>query len=162
MVSGSPTPAEARKRNRKAFDLFWAAYPRKVAPSEAERTFSDMVSQGVNPDHLIAKARAYARTVDPANLRYVPAPHSWLRQGRYDDEDLFTNQVEQEREWFRQCWRDINVRAIENRYHVTFDKQYPPEEMKDVDAIKLWYRETARAWITQMASEKINDAAANS
>lgn len=161
-MSGSPTPAEARKRNRKAFDLFWAAYPRKVAPSEAERTFSDMVSQGVNPDHLIAKARAYARTVDPANLRYVPAPHSWLRQGRYDDEDLFTNQVEQEREWFRQCWRDINVRAIENRYHVTFDKQYPPEEMKDVDAIKLWYRETARAWITQMASEKINDAAANS
>lgn len=162
MVGEQPTPAEARKQNRKAFDLFWAAYPRKVAPSEAERTFSDMVSQGVNPDHLIAKARAYARTVDPANLRYVPAPHSWLRQGRYDDEDLFTNQVEQEREWFRQCWRDINVRAIENRYHVTFDKQYPPEEMKDVDAIKLWYRETARAWITQMAGEKITDAAASS
>lgn len=161
-MTGQPTPAEARRQNRKAFDQFWAAYPRKVAPTEAERTFSDIVSQGVTADHLIAKARAYASTVDPANLRYVPAPHSWLRQGRYDDEDLFTNQVEQEREWFRQCWRDINVRAIENRYHVTFDKQYPPEDMKDVDAIKLWYRETARAWITEMASAKVNEVAANS
>lgn len=135
--------------------MFWAAYPRKVAPTEAERVFSEMVEQGISPDHLITKARAYGRTVDPADMRYIPAPHAWLRQGRYDDEDLFTNQVEQEREWFRQCWRDINVTAVENRYHLTFDKQYPPEDMKTAEAINLWYREKARAWIASVAQEKI-------
>lgn len=148
------TPAEARRRNRQAFDMFWSSYPKKIAPTEAERAFTEMVQRGVNPEHLISKARAYAKTVDPADLRYVPAPHSWLRQGRYDDEDLFTNQVEQEREWLRQCWRDINVRAVENRYHIRFDKVYPPEDMTDADAINLWYRETARAWISKVAMEK--------
>lgn len=145
----------ARKQNRKAFQMFWDAYPRKVAPTEAERVFSEIVMTQEDADVLIKKARAYAATVDPNDLRFVPAPHAWLRQGRYDDEDLFTNQVSQEREWFRQCWRDANVKAIENRYHITFDKQYPPEDMKDPESIRVWYRETARAWITKIYEEII-------
>ena len=149
------TPSEARRKNRKAFDMFWAAYPKKVAPTEAERVFSDIVERGTDPEYLIKKARAYAATVDPADLRYVPSPHSWLRQGRYDDADLFTNVVEQEQEWLRQCWRDVNVKAVENRYHVRFEKQYPPEDMHDADAIRLWYQETARAWITAIYEEMI-------
>lgn len=154
-MTGGKTPAEIRRKNRKAFDLFWSAYPRKVAPTEAERVFSDIVQSGQDPEYLIQKARYYAATVDPNDLRYVPAPHAWLRQGRYDDEDLFTNQASQEREWFRQCWKDCNVKAIENRYHVTFEKQYPPDGMQDADAIKLWYRETARAWISKTYEEMI-------
>jgi hypothetical protein len=149
------TSSADRALNRGAYDQFWAAFPRKVAPTEAERAFSEVVQRGVSPDLLVAKARAYAATVDPSDLRFVPSPHSWLRQGRYDDQDLFTNQLEQQREWFRQCWRDCNVKAVEDRYHITFDKVYPPEEMTDVDAIKLWYRETARAWISEMAGEKL-------
>jgi hypothetical protein len=154
------TPGEARKRNRAAYDQFWSAYPKKIAPTEAERAFSETVERGIDPELLIKKARAYAASVDPSDLRYVPSPHSWLRQGRYGDADLFTNQIEQEHEWFRQCWRDANVKAIENRYHVTFDKSYPPEEMTDANAIKLWYRETARAWITQVASDRLNSGMA--
>lgn len=147
------TPAEARRKNRKAFDLFWAAYPRKVAPTEAERAFSEIVEAGTNPEHLIVKARSYSQNLNPADLRYVPAPHAWLRQGRYDDADLFSNQIEQEREWFRQCWRECNVRAVENRYHIIYEKQYPPDDMTDPEAIALWYRETARAWITKTFEE---------
>ena len=153
----SPTPSETRKLNRGAYDQFWAAYPRKIAPTEAERAFSEVVQRGVSPELLVAKARAYAATVDPSDLRFVPSPHSWLRQGRYDDEDLFTNQREQQNEWFRQCWRDCNVKAVEDRYHIIFDKQYPPEDMTDVEAIKLWYRETARAWIAEIASAKLRE-----
>lgn len=152
------TTGEDRRKNRPAYDQFWSAYPKKIAPTEAERAFTEIVSKGIDPEFIIKKARSYAATVDPADLRYVPAPHAWLRQGRYDDQDLFTNQASQEREWFRQCWRDCNVKAIENRYHITFDKQYPPDEMTDADAIKLWYRETARAWIAQVAQEKTKAA----
>lgn len=147
------TPAQARKKNRPAFDQFWAAFPKKVAPTEAERVFTDLVERGADPEHLIKKARAYAATVDPADMRYVPSPHSWLKQGRYDDADLFTNQVEAEKEWFRQCWRDVNVKAVENRYHVTYEKQYPPDEMSDTAAIAFWYKEKARQWIAQVCEE---------
>lgn len=154
MVTGL-TPSQARKKNRAAFDQFWKAYPKKIAPTEAERVFSDIVESGVEATHLIKKARAYALTVDPNDLKYVPSPHSWLKQGRYDDADLFTNQLEAEKEWLRECWRTANVKAVEDRYHVTFEKQYPPDEMTDPKAIKLWYQETARAWISKIVEEQI-------
>lgn len=149
------TPGEARKKNRAAFDMFWKAYPKKIAPTEAERVFSEVVEKGADPDYLIKKARAYALTVDPTDLKYVPSPHSWLKQGRYDDADLFTNQLEAEKEWLRECWRTANVKAVEDRYHVTFDKQYPPDDMADPAAIKLWYQETARAWISKVVEEQV-------
>ena len=154
MVTGL-TPSQARSRDRAAFDEFWKAYPKKIAPTEAARVFSEIVETGVDPMHLIKKARAYALTVDPTDLKYVPSPHSWLRHGRYDDVDLFANQFEAEKEWLRECWRTVNVKAIENRYHVTFEKQYPPEDMDNPKAIKLWYQEMARAWISQIVEEQI-------
>lgn len=149
------TPSQARNKNRGAFDQFWKAYPKKIAPTEAERAFTDIVEKGADPDYVIKKARAYALTVDPTDLKYVPSPHSWLRQGRYDDLDLFTNQLEAEKEWLRECWRTANVKAVEDRYHVTFEKQYPPEEMTDPKAIKLWYQEMARAWISKIVEEQV-------
>jgi len=156
MVSEKPlTGRAAREKNREAFKLFFSAYPKKTANAEAERTFTEIVENGVSPDLLIQKARAYARTVDPSNLKYVPAPHSWLKFGRYEDQDLFSNQAEQEREWLRECWRNCNIKAVENRYHVIYEKDYPPDDMTDPDAIALWYRETARAWITKVYEEMI-------
>lgn len=149
------TPAEAKRRNSEAFKLFWDAYPRKTAKAEAERVFSELVQIPADADHLIKMAREYAARVDPKDMTYVPAPHSWLRQGRYDDADLFTNDVTQQREWFRQCWREANVKALEQRFHITFEKTYPPEDMTDSEAIRLWYRETARAWIAKIAKEKM-------
>lgn len=152
----SLSPAEARKRNRAAFDKFWQAYPRRVAPTEAEREFTNVLSSGkVTADELIAKARAYGSSVDPSDLRYVPAPHAWLRQGRWGDEDLFVNKAQQQQEWFRQCWREANVTAVENKFCIKFPTQYPPENITDVESIKRWYRETARAWIAEVAREKL-------
>lgn len=154
-MTGPLKPSEIRAKNRRAYDLFWAAYPKKVAPTEAERAFSEVVERGADPEHLIKKARAYAESINPADMRYVPSPHAWLRQGRYDDVDLFTNEIEQEHQWLRQCWRDANVTAVEERFHIKFEKAYPPEGMLDTDAINLWYRETARAWITKVYEEMI-------
>lgn len=135
--------------------LFWNVYPKKIAPTEAERAFTDVVVAGADPEHLVKKARAYALTVDPTDLKYVPSPHSWLKQGRYDDEDLFSNQLEAEKNWLRAQWVSANVKAVEDRYHVTYEKQYPPEDLTDPAALKLWFRETARAWITSIKDERV-------
>lgn len=149
------TPGEAKRRNSAAFKLFWEAYPKKIAKAEAERVFSELVQIPADADHLIKMAREYAARVDPKDMMYVPAPHSWLRQGRYADEDLFANKAQQQQEWFRQCWREANVTAVENRFCIKYPTQYPPETITDVEAIKRWYRETARAWIAEVAKEKL-------
>jgi hypothetical protein len=154
-VSGGETPAQIRAKYRSAFEQFYRVYPRRVAPTEAERVFADLCARGTDPAYLIARAKAYAETVDPKDMRYVPAPHSWLKQGRYEDEDLFTNQREQELVWLRECWRKADVKAVESRFFVTFPKQYPPEEITDPDAIRLWYKAAAQAWITQVVREKL-------
>lgn len=157
-MTGPLTPGQARIRHRKAFDEFYRAYPRKVSPTEAERAFTDLCEREGDtnfPAMLIAKAKAYALTVDPSDLKYVPAPHSWLRQGRYDDQDLFTNKREQELQWLRDCYRRADVKAVENRFQVAFPKQYPPDDMTDPAAIKLWFKATAQQWITQIAIDKL-------
>lgn len=125
---------------------------------DAELAFADLAVTEEDAKVLIQKARSYAASVEGTDLKFVPAAHSWLRAGRYDDPDLFTSNTEQEREWFRQCWRDVNTKAVENRYHVRFDKQYPPDDVTTADAISTWYRETARAWISQIAQEKLSGA----
>lgn len=149
------TPAQIRAKYRSAFEQFYRAYPRRVAPTEAERAFADLCSRGAEPEHLIAKAKAYATTVDPKDMKYVPSPASWLKQGRYDDEDLFVNKRQQELIWLRECWRKADIRAVENRFHVTFPKQYPPEDITDPAEIKLWFKAAAQLWITQIAQEKL-------
>jgi hypothetical protein len=147
------TPSELRNKHRKQFESFWAAYPRKVAPAEAEKTFAEMVEyRGLDPVHVINAARNYA--LSGPDLQYVPAPHSWLKQGRYDDADLFTDEQAAQRNWLVQQWKTANVKAVENRYHVTMPKSYPPEDIAKED-IPFWYREKCREWITEIYKEKV-------
>lgn len=149
------TTSAARLHNHPAFLLFWNAYPKRIAPTEAERAFTEVVSAGADPEYIVQKARAYAASVDPLDLKFVPSPHSWLRAGRYDDQDLFTNALEAEKNWLRAQWVTANVQAVEDRFHVTFEKTYPPEDLTDPAAIKLWFREKARAWITSVKDERV-------
>lgn len=153
-MSDRETPGQIRAKYRSAFDQFYKVYPRRVAPSEAERVFADLCHKGADPAYLVGKARAYAGTVDPDDLKYVPSPANWLKHGRYDDQDLFTNQREQEQEWLRECWRKTDVRAVENKFHITYPKQYPPENLTTPDQIKMWFQSTARAWIAEVAEER--------
>lgn len=154
-MSGSRlTPGEARKKHREAFNAFWSAYPRKVAPAEAENVFAALMeSKGLDPVRIVAAARAFADRCGE-DLTYVPSPHSWLKQGRYDDADLFTDERAGQVNWMKQQWRTGNVRAVENRFHITMPKQYPPDDMTNPDDIRFWHKEICRAWITTVYKEK--------
>lgn len=155
-MSDRLTPGEARRKNHEAFQAFWRAYPRRIAIREAERVFSEIVEgtlsrPGVDPNLLITKAKAYARTVDPNDLQYVPAPHSWLKQGRYEDMDLFTDQTQAEKEWLKGCWYRCDVKAVEDKYHITMPRVNLPEGMDDPKTIREWYRGQAQLWIAEVA-----------
>ena len=70
------------------FDLFWAAYPKKVAKAKAVHAFAKL-----NPDkHLVdqmlsaitkqRKSEAWTRD----SGRFIPNPATWLTQERWEDE----------------------------------------------------------------------------
>lgn len=142
-------------RHREAFRAFWNAYPRKTHPTEAERIFADLVeNKGIDPVKLVESARAFAAR-SGEDLKYCPSPVSWLKAGRYDDADLFSDEKAGQIAWMKQQWKTANVKAVQNRFHITMPKQYPPEEMTDPADIRFWYREISRAWITQVYEEKL-------
>ena len=156
------TPGEARQKNRPYFQAFWKVYPRRVGINDAERVFSEIVEgtpsrPGVDPTVLIQKATAYARNVSPDDVKWSPAPAKWLRDGHYEDADLFTDQRRAEKEWLRGCYQRCDVAAVENRYHVKMPRQNVPEGMEDPVTIRQWYKGQARTWIMEQAKRVDNE-----
>jgi hypothetical protein len=148
------TPGQARAKNRSHFTAFWEAYPKKQAINEAERVFSEVVEgtssrPGVDPVMLVQKAQAYARNVNPSELEYVPLAHKWLREGRYEDNDLFTDQRAAEKEWLHGCYQRCDVKAVENRLRVKMPRVNLPEGMEDQQEIRTWYKAQVRTWILE-------------
>lgn len=155
---GQLTPAGARGKNRPYFKAFWDAYPKHTNIGETERVFSEVVEgspsrPAVDPVMLINKAKAYARNINPDEMQYVPSPHNWLRDGRWEDRDLFTDSKDAEKEWINGCWQRCDVAAVENRLRVKMPRINVPDGMSDPVEIKQWYRRQVQAWITDMGKQ---------
>lgn len=72
------------------FEAFWAAYPsRRPNPRATARVAFDkaVVKRGVQPDDLIAAARAFALECARAEIdpKFIPHARTWLTQERYAD-----------------------------------------------------------------------------
>ena len=81
-----PRTAETIAKQR--FDLFWAAYPKKVGKKDAQREWRNAKVTSALFDKIMT-AVGRARTTDQwqrENGRYTPNPSTWLNQGRWDDE----------------------------------------------------------------------------
>jgi hypothetical protein len=71
------------------FDQLWGAYPRREGSNPkqpAREKFGRLVRDGVEPDEIIAGARAYAS--DPGTkpgTQYVRMMITWLNQGQWSD-----------------------------------------------------------------------------
>lgn len=79
---------EAQTLLQKRFDLFWAAYPKKVGKKDALKAFKNAKVDSELFDKIMT-AIGRARTTDQwqrDNGRYIPNPSTWLNQGRWDDE----------------------------------------------------------------------------
>lgn len=150
------TAAQLRKKHAATFDKFWAAYPRHTHINEAAKVWGELIEGGAEPAQIAAAARRYAASVAGTDMKFVPGPHRWLAAGQYDDADLFQDERGALQTWLRQQWQTVNVKAIENRFHITMPKVYPPDDVEGAEAIRFWYREQARAWIMDIAKEKID------
>jgi hypothetical protein len=158
----SLTPGEARRKNREYFQAFWRVYPRHTHINESENVFSQIVegtpsTPGVDPLSLIEKARIYASSIGPDDVKWVPAACYWLKDGRYDDVDLFTDKKAAERRWFERCWDNCDVTAVQDRYKEYMPRVNLPPNITEPDAIRRWYKNIAREWIKMMEHKHLDE-----
>ncbi|QSM01118.1 hypothetical protein SEA_NANOSMITE_73 [Mycobacterium phage Nanosmite] len=149
------TAAQARKKHQASFDEFWRAYPRHTHINEAQKVWADIMEAGGDATQIIGAARRYAASVAGTDMKYVPGPQNWLKAGQYDDADLFQDERQAQITWLKQMWKTANVKAVQDKYHVTMPKQYPPDDITEPDAIEFWYRTQAQAWIFEVYKEKV-------
>jgi hypothetical protein len=144
---------DARKRYEPLFREFMAAFPRKVDHQRAFDVFIDLMLDGEQPELIIERAASYSANVDPDQLQYVPSPRSWLRDRRWNDEDIFTDKKVSTREWFVRAWKDGDVGAVQNKYGFIYPDPPIPPGVTDVSA----YRKDDRTrWVAQIASHVLN------
>lgn len=97
VTGGDLVPATPRQaasgRDSASFERFWMAYPRRVGKKAAYSAWIKAVSEA-DPETIIDGATRYANDPnrDPA---YTAHPSTWLRAGRWEDEDLPARPVRQ-------------------------------------------------------------------
>ena len=67
------------------FDDFWRVYPRRQAKLDAMKAWNQALKHGT-AEAIIAGVERYKRS-DTVQAGYICLPGTWLRQGRWMDED---------------------------------------------------------------------------
>jgi hypothetical protein len=70
--------------NLDGFSLFWECYPRKVAKLDALKAWNQTKKLHPPIEEMIAAVRKMTLHTD---IEFTPYPASWLRAGRFLDED---------------------------------------------------------------------------
>lgn len=139
---------ELRERYLPAFNDFFEAYPRKVDRIRSLDIYCELAEEGCDLGEILAKAESYGRNVDPAQLKYVPSPRSWLRDRRWEDHDLFTDQVVSQREWFVGAWARADTKSVSEKFGFIYTHPPIPEGVEDLDA---WHKDQRKIWIGLVA-----------
>lgn len=134
----------ARQQYHEVFRAFWDAYPRKIDGTQSYNVFLDLMEEGEDPQQLIERAKAYAHNVDPGQLKYVPSPRTWLRDRRWEDNDLFQDQFVATREWLLEKYRTGDAAAVARKYGFIYTRPPQPEWVQDVET---WHKDMRKEWI---------------
>jgi hypothetical protein len=79
-----------------SFTRWWDAYPRRVGKRKALTVWRQAIKRIAEEKELDAdeakawllkRTKAFANTDKGRSGRFCPYPETWLRQGRYDDDD---------------------------------------------------------------------------
>ena len=81
----NPNPIRESESEARAFDAFWAAYPKKVGKGEAKKAF-DKAKVSVEVLLRALEAQKLSDQWKRDNGRYIPNPATWLNQGRWEDD----------------------------------------------------------------------------
>lgn len=87
--SVSASASESKKEVEDRFDLFWSAYPKKVAKKKAQQIWMRLKPSEDLTKRIIADVEARAKTDSwkKEKRKYVPHPTTYLNQERWEDED---------------------------------------------------------------------------
>ena len=77
--------SKSESNARGAFDVFWAAYPKKVGKEAARKAFAKV---GVSVDVLVnaVEQQKLSAQWQKDNGQFIPNPATWINQGRWEDE----------------------------------------------------------------------------
>lgn len=145
------TPQEIRNAHARTFDRFWKTYPRHTHREEAALQWGRLMEAGEDPVKLVKAAEGYAAT-NP-DIQYVTAAHNWLRNGRYDDADLFSDEAAASVEWLRRMYKSVNVAAVESKFQRKMPKWYPSKDAMSEAEERAEFKDAAQAWIIQLHKE---------
>lgn len=70
----------------RAFDAFWAAYPRKVCKKVAFQKFQAVFPKKVSLETLLTALEEQKRSDQWKDVKFIPHPSTWLNQERWEDE----------------------------------------------------------------------------
>lgn len=68
-----------------SFDVFWQAYPRRVAKMEAKKAY-DKALKSTTHQEIMDGVQRYAIYTQSTEHRFIKHPASWLRGGCWEDE----------------------------------------------------------------------------
>jgi hypothetical protein len=69
------------------FDVFWKAYPRKVSPSLAKKSFAKLKVDEALLEKIVKAVELQKKTVwKDKDQQYIPHPSTWLNNQRWEDE----------------------------------------------------------------------------
>lgn len=137
--------SDLRDRWLPYYEELFKAYPLHQDFGGGFNALLDLVEEGgFDADHVLQQARGLAENTAPDKLKYTPHIKSWLRDKRFEDSDLFTDQGTAQREWLMGCYRRGDVRSIMNRYGFIYTHPPIPDDVQDLEA---WHQDQRKVWI---------------
>lgn len=85
-----PTFAEPEKKRRdpatpEEVERIYQAYPRKISPGDARKAIRKALA-AVSFDELLEAVKAYAKSVNGSDRKFVPYPATWFNRERWNDD----------------------------------------------------------------------------
>lgn len=139
------------KEKERAFEAFWDAYPRKVGRKAAVKAFEKSLAD-VEPDQLIASAKAYAQSCSGSEPRFIAHPTTWLNQGRWDE---FAASSTTPEEFLNTCWENATLKPIEDLTGRRPDCIVWPDPIPEDFAKDEFLRDFRRRWIKENRDELV-------
>lgn len=74
------------QQEKPLFDIFWKAYPRKVSPAAAKKSFAKLKVDDRLLEKMLKAIEQQKKTDQWKDPKYIPHPSTWLNNERWEDE----------------------------------------------------------------------------
>jgi len=145
-----------KKKERVEYDAefldWWKLYPRKADKGHAAKAYR-AARKIASAETLSGAAVVFSRKMSDTDPKYIPYPGKWLNGQQWLDEDIAPADPDDLREWLRECWKNADVKSVEEDSGLTF--RLPDESPDEDESITDFNRRMRQQWITDNHDEII-------